>query len=330
MRNRKRPSRTDFSRVEAPLGAVRERDAGNAQRVRMVKIRMDGPTGLRWIPYAKWWWEQNRGPVPKGKRVCHADGDLLNDAPENLVLLTPGEVFNLYHRLDPEMSRRNRAACGLSATRRNRETAAARRATSWLPWSWYGVDLEQRVVHDQRPRRKRWQVYADHGFAERLAERLRAEIARAHAGDIDAAAYVLDQASKLSTYWRWIRSASLGWPGLNCMTACVLHVLADAGHPVWTCELLEDVTRLRSIVGWKPHRLDVRVLSSCASAVRPWIRSVRDGPHMTRWEITQAGLAARVGGPRIAAVRGRDLNQECFRGFARASASAGGGKEAAA
>src|SRR5687767_7726725 len=97
---RTKPRRTKFSRAEAPLGTVRERDAGNGQLVRMIKVRMDGPTGLRWIPYAKWWWEQHRGPAPAGRRVCHADGNLLNDDPRNLVALTPGEVFNLYHKLD--------------------------------------------------------------------------------------------------------------------------------------------------------------------------------------------------------------------------------------
>jgi hypothetical protein len=315
-RRRGTPRRTVYSRAEAPLGAVRERDAGNGQLVRMVKVRMDGPTGLRWIPYAKWWWERNRGPVPKGKRVCHADGVLLNDAPENLVLLTPGEVFRLYHRLDPAMSRRNRAACGRSAARRNREAARRRRLTTWLPSQWYAVDLWRRAIVN-RPRRKRWMVYADHGFAERLAERLRERAAAARAGDTAAAAYVLRQTATLGSYWRWLRSASLGWPGVNCMTACILHVLAAAGRPLWTCDVLDEVRALRRLVGWRPYALQVGVLSTCASAVRPWIRTRHEGPRMTLWWVTPEGLAARLPGPRIVPVRGRDLAGPAFAEFQR-------------
>ncbi len=321
MKKRKAPSRTQYSRAEAPLGAVRERDAGNGQMVRMVKIRMDGPPGARWIPYARWWWEQNRGPVPKGKRVCHADGDLLNDDPQNLVLLTPGQVISLYHRLDPEMSRRNHVACGAAAARRNRETARLRRQTTWLPYQWYAVDFGSRVIHDDRPRRKRWMVYAHHGFADRLAARLKEQASHALAGDTAAAAYVVDQVSKLRNYWRWIRSASLGWPGITCMTACIMHVLAAAGHPLWTCELLEQVTRLRTIFDWAPHELTPRVLHSCASAARPWIHSAHEGRRMKRWSIGADALAARIDGPRIVAVRGRNLSRQDFNDFSRASAA---------
>lgn len=319
---RRRPKRTDYSRAEAPLGAVREREvsSGNGQLVRMVKVRMDGPPGKRWIQYARWWWEQNRGPVPAGKRVCHKDGELLNDDPSNFVLLTPGEVVQLYHRLDPEMSRRSHAACGRAAARRNVETAARRRETTWVAGRWYGVDFERRVIHDDRPlRRNRWKVYADHGFAERLAERLRDQAARARGGDTRAAAYVLTQASRLGAYWRWIRSASLGWPGTNCMSACILHVLAEAGHPMWTCELLESVTALRRLLGWNPAALQVGVLSSCVSAMREWAQSRREGPRMTQWWITPAGLSARIPGPRVVAVRGKDLTGPQFKEFVRAS-----------
>jgi len=324
---RRPPRRTDYSRAEAPLGTVRERDAGNGQRVRMVKVRMDGPVGRRWVQYARWWWERNRGPVPAGRRVCHADGDLMNDDPENLVLLTPGEVFNLYHRLDPEMSRRNHAACGRAAAARNAEAARVRRQTSWLPCRWYAVDLGRRVIFDGVPRRKRWMVYHDHGFAERLAERLRLRASAAKAGDVAAAAYVVDQVGKLDRYWRWVRSASLGWPGLNLMTACVLSALADAGRPVPAADLVATVGELRRLCGWRPFELTRGVLSSCASAARDLVAAERGDGGQSLYRVTPAGLAARLDGPRIVPVRGRDLSHPRFAGYERVGAAAepGGG-----
>lgn len=304
------------NRDEVPLDGIRERDAGNGQTVRMVKIRMDGPVGRRWIPFARWWWERNRGPVPAGRRICHADGNLLNDAPDNLVALTPGEVFNLYHKLDPEMSRRNRAACGAHAAKRNVETGRRRRATQWLTWFWYAVDFEAKVIHNQ-PRRKRWMVYEHHGFAERLADRLRDQIASARQGDVVAATYVFDQVEKLATYAQWIRSSSLGWPGINCMTACILAVLADAGGPMPTSELIAAVNTMRELYEWTPHELQRGVMASCVSTVRQWISSSRGGVHETHYRILPAAIAARLPGPRIVPVRGRLLQSERFADFKR-------------
>ncbi|MDB5297795.1 MAG: hypothetical protein JWO31_3778 [Phycisphaerales bacterium] len=313
---RSSPRRTRYSRAEAPLESVRERDAGNGQLVRMVKVRMDGPTGLRWVPFAKWWWERNRGPVPPGKRVCHADGNLMNDDPDNLVLLTPGEVFQLYHRLDPEMSRRNHAACGRSAAARNVAAGVARRATTWLPWSWYAVDFAGREIHNA-PRRKRWMVYADHGLFERLAGHLQARAAAAKAGDTAAAAYVLTQADRLPRYWRWVRPASLGWPGLNCMSACVLAALADAGgEGSAAADLLDAVRSMRELFGWSPARLERGVFYSCVSSMGEWVVADRRGSR-TVYSIGPGALAARVDGSRVVPVRGRHLGHARFEGFAK-------------
>ena len=193
------PKRTKYSRAEAPLHTIRVRDAGNGQSVRMVKIRMDGPSGKRWLHFAKWWWLQNRGPIPAGKRICHADGDLLNDDPGNFVALSPGEVFNLYHKLDPEMSRRNHAACGKSAAARNVETGRLRRSTSWLCGQWYGVDFPRRLIYNQ-PRRKRWMIYRDHGFAGHLRESIERRLPLAKTGDTFSAQYVLGQIEAMSNW----------------------------------------------------------------------------------------------------------------------------------
>ncbi len=309
-----RERRTKYSRSEARLGEIRERDAGNGQLVRMVKIRMDGESGKRWIPFARWWWEQNRGPVPPGRRICHADGILLNDDPDNLVALTPGEVFNLYHKLDPEMSRSNREACGRSAAKRNVEAAAAFRETNWLPTRWYAVDFTARLIYPAS-RRMRWMVYADHGFTERFAQKFDQFLAMARDGDTLAAAYVVDQTSKLDQWCRWLRSASLGWPGTSCMTACILHVLSQRPDGCSPGEIIAAVGELRRLFGWNPIRLDARVLSSCVSCRKDWIRTDR-GRH-TVHRITDAGIEVRIDSPLVVPIRGRDLPADRFVGFTR-------------
>lgn len=123
----------------------------------MIKVRKYGPIGRRWIPLAKFTWEQMHGPVPRGKRVTHLDGNTLNDNPANYGLLTPGEVINLYHQLDPVMSRENRRGekrRGATAAH-NRLRGQVRRATSLLPTRWYAANLADRIVYDEPFRSRR-------------------------------------------------------------------------------------------------------------------------------------------------------------------------------
>lgn len=314
------PKRTQYSREELPLGAISTRDAGNGQVVRMVKVRMDGPPARRWIQFARWWWEQSLGPVPAGKRICHADGNLLNDEPSNLVALTAGEVFNLYHKLRPEMSRANHAACGRSAAVRNVETARIRRKTLWLPGRWYGVDFRDGRIHN-RPRRSRWMVYRDHGFADRLADRLKREVTSARAGDIESAAWVMNQVAKLENYWRWIRSSSLGWPGLNCMSACILAVLADAGGSLNGSAVLAQVRQMRTLFDWRPHVLQPGVFHTCVSTLRGLVITTRRGRAEAIYQLTPKAIADRVDSPRIVPIRGCDLSGERFVDFEKVESS---------
>lgn len=86
---------------------------------------------------------------------------------------------------------------------------------------------------------------------------------------------------------------------------------------MWTCDVLDAVTELRRLAGWHPARPTPQTLSSCVSPMRDWVQSRREGPRMTMWWITPAGVAARVAGPAIVAVRGRDLNHPRFKDFTR-------------
>ena len=47
-----------------PLGTVRVRVHNTrGQRVRLIKVRDDGPKGRRWMGLARHWWLKNRGPI---------------------------------------------------------------------------------------------------------------------------------------------------------------------------------------------------------------------------------------------------------------------------
>lgn len=72
----------------------RYRGRANARKgppSRWIKVRDDGPPAGRFVPYARYLWEQRHGPVPPGRLVVHADGDTMNDEPDNLILITQAE-----------------------------------------------------------------------------------------------------------------------------------------------------------------------------------------------------------------------------------------------
>ena len=125
---------------------------------RYVKARMDGPPWKRWILYSRWWWEKNRGPVPPGKLVLHKDGNLLNDAPGNLMLGTPGTKLALAHE-NKEWSRRQHARAAAACGERNRLVARIRRMQKPLKSCWYPV-LDNLGVILLVPFRKRKQLLA--------------------------------------------------------------------------------------------------------------------------------------------------------------------------
>lgn len=298
----KRQGNTHYSRAEAPLHSVRIRATDSGSKVRMVKIRMDGPTGLRWINYARWWWEQNCGAVPKGYRVAHADGDLLNDDPSNFILCkSSGDVAQIWHRANPEASKANHAACGRAAAVRNVQTAMARRRAGWLRGAWYPVDIERRAIHDL-PRRKRWQIYARLGVFDLLADKLHGEVAAARGGDPTAARYVFRQICTFEQHWRWLRAASLGWPGRPLTAACILFVLAEASVPLTPSEVTDRVRALRTLCGWRPFDTQLGSLRSSVSTMRDLVVT-----HKGPWSLTPAAIAERLKAPRIVPIPGRDL-----------------------
>lgn len=126
-----------------PIGTVvirRDTDPGGRVRAsRLVKIKEGGPPGRRWISYARWWWEKNRGPIPARMLVLHKDGDMLNDDPSNFILGTPGMKFIIAHKQDPAWSKDQhlRAAAGCAAL--NRRRGRLNRLKNFLKHYWYPV-----------------------------------------------------------------------------------------------------------------------------------------------------------------------------------------------
>lgn len=96
----------------------------------MIKVRLDGPQGGRWVRLARFTWEQRHGPVPRGQRVAHLDGNPLNDDPANYGLMTPGQVIQMFHRLRPAMSESNRLAIRETTKDRNRLMGRVHRASA--------------------------------------------------------------------------------------------------------------------------------------------------------------------------------------------------------
>ena len=92
---------------------------------RWIKVRDDGPRQRRYIPYARYLWEQAHGPVPGGWFVAHANHRSMDDRLENLVLMDcRGNARRLKTR--PAVEARRIEALRRALAQRRREGGAAR------------------------------------------------------------------------------------------------------------------------------------------------------------------------------------------------------------
>lgn len=110
------------------------RDKGGKRR-RWIKIREGGPTQYRYVPLARYLWEFQHGPIPKGAFVFHLDGDMMNDDIGNLACITRRELPAYQQRANPRIKGRIRAALSQATSDR---------------WSLYRFRKEQekaRVCH---------------------------------------------------------------------------------------------------------------------------------------------------------------------------------------
>lgn len=149
-----------WQKQSMPVGTVvirEDRDSTGRKRLtRYIKVQASGLPQKRWIQYSRWWWEKNKGPVPKGQLVLHKDGDTLNDAPENLIVGGCGMKLVLAHRRNSTWSKNQHARAAAGISRDNRRRGREHRFWDFLQKYWYPVvDSVSVILNVPFRRRKR-------------------------------------------------------------------------------------------------------------------------------------------------------------------------------
>lgn len=190
--------RKGVRKTSSPVGTivVRVEHVGDRKlRVRYIKVRLDGPPQHRWMAYARWWWIQNKGPIPAGKMVLHLDGVTSNDAPENLVLGGHGDRVALWHLNNPEASTEQHRRAGAATGEHNRFAGKLHRLREVLPGWWYPVWDREGIVFNvpfrRRPKLFAWfgadvAAWPSNGRAAKLIARLDAPVRAARGRELEA------------------------------------------------------------------------------------------------------------------------------------------------
>ena len=143
---------------------TRKQRTSDGRRRGSIKIRFIKMPDGTWKRFARHMWEMVNGPLPAGHRVYHLDGDNLNDDPDNLASMTPGEWIKRCHEMDPAMSEDNRRGSRIGHMVKFNQTAAAvRRQLEFLPNYWYRVDDELHEVVN-KPFKSRRMLAEDNGY----------------------------------------------------------------------------------------------------------------------------------------------------------------------
>lgn len=119
-----RPVGTISIRHDKPIRRlqIRKRKTGMpswGKQRKWIKIKDDGRLQDRWIPYARYVWLQNKGPIPPGYFVAHKDGDQLNDEPDNLIFVNHRQALALQFARDPQLLQRLRIAASKASKARH-------------------------------------------------------------------------------------------------------------------------------------------------------------------------------------------------------------------
>ncbi len=104
---------------------------------RYIKVKDDGKPQDLWIPLARYRWEKERGPIPRGMCVVHIDGNTLNDQLSNLSLADRAGNLKRLETIRPAAWQRclkNRAEAARRRHAENRKLKAAlgKLQTTWL------------------------------------------------------------------------------------------------------------------------------------------------------------------------------------------------------
>lgn len=140
--------RGSAARRYRPVGAISiRRDGANGQPSRWIKVTDEGPVQYRYIPYARWVWQKERGPIPVGGIVIHMDGDSLNDCVENLRITDRAGNLRRLRTLRPGMEVKRLKASARAARNRRRRQKDIRRI-----WECFACGGEFAGPHDVCPK----------------------------------------------------------------------------------------------------------------------------------------------------------------------------------
>ena len=95
-----------------PLGSIEIRNDKCGKQFRWIATPGKSPVCHKWIPYARYVYEQNYCQVPAGLFVVHLDGDTMNDEPSNLKAVDNAGHLALQLARDPGMLARCRQKAG--------------------------------------------------------------------------------------------------------------------------------------------------------------------------------------------------------------------------
>jgi rubrerythrin len=123
---------------------TRERK-GNITRFREIKVSGILQGKHKWIPYARYLWLKENGPIPDGYFVVHINGDTLNDSLENLQIVNRSEHLALQKKRNPGWKKKAiRSYKKTVRERRRKKTRALKLAKAKLAKAQEQKQLEQK------------------------------------------------------------------------------------------------------------------------------------------------------------------------------------------
>jgi hypothetical protein len=265
-----------------PIGTIRVRSCNNTMPARDIKYRdVPGATGRNWMRYARWWWINNRGPIPRGKVVLHLDGDSMNDAPENLALGTSADALYLLHERRPDLAAKHVESMRRGTREHNQLRGRLARLARWFPFRWYGVDHTRRTIINV-PCRTRNAVWLAAGFT-----------------------------ISTPSNGRGVDAQVLGWPGVDELGACILAALLDG--PLATSAMRDRASEIRR----SPGRAVPKCLTTWYSVQSTlgqagMIVVERQGRRDGLYRLTGEARRARRPWSDVRPYRGRDLERAGF------------------
>jgi len=72
----------------------------------------------RYVPFARYIWEHQHGPLPAGMLVVHRDGDSMNDDVANLIAIRRRDLPAHQQRANPKIEPRRRLASSKAGKQR--------------------------------------------------------------------------------------------------------------------------------------------------------------------------------------------------------------------